>query len=73
MPNVIEVPVSSTALLVLMLAFAAVVGPPAVSSVKCWWSIRLRRWSRGLRDVRARLVARVRETLRHFLDGGGGR
>ncbi|MFE1824354.1 hypothetical protein ACFW9S_35845 [Streptomyces anulatus] len=72
MPNDFEVSVSWTALF-LMLAFAAVVGPPAVSSVTAWWSIRLRYWMRGLRDARARFLARVREALRRFLDGGGSR
>lgn len=66
----IEVSVSSTALFILLLAFAAVVGPPAMSSVKGWWSIRLCRWGRSLRDARARFIARVRKALREFLDGG---
>ncbi|MFE4218593.1 hypothetical protein [Streptomyces sp. NPDC056844] len=73
MPDVIEVSVSSTALFILMLAFAAVVGPPAVSSVAGWWSIRLRHWGGSLRDAWARFVARVREALRRFLDGGDSR
>ncbi|WP_141726854.1 hypothetical protein [Streptomyces niveus] len=70
-----EVPVSSTALfiLILMLAFAVVVVPPAVSVVRGWWAIRLRRWGVELRDARARFAARVREALRRFLDGGNTR
>ncbi|MGW4359634.1 hypothetical protein ACWEKU_12905 [Streptomyces californicus] len=74
MPDIIEVSVSSTALFILMLAFAAVVGPPAVSSVASWWSIRLRRWGRALRDAWARyVVAWLREALLRFLNGGGSR
>ncbi|EHM31186.1 hypothetical protein SPW_0399 [Streptomyces sp. W007] len=64
--------VSWTALL-LMLAFAAVVGPPAVSSVTGWWSIRLRRWGGRLGDGWAWFVAWVRKALRDFLDGGDSR
>ncbi|MGW4037720.1 hypothetical protein ACWEIM_15760 [Streptomyces sp. NPDC004778] len=65
--------VSSTALFILMLAFAAVVGPPAASSVANWWSIRLRRWSNAVREAWARFVARLREALLRFLTGGDGR
>ncbi|MFB7082563.1 hypothetical protein [Streptomyces sp. NPDC056308] len=65
-----EVPRSSmTALLVLVVALAAVAGPPAVSVVTGWWAVRLRRWGAGLRVARARLVSYVREALRRFLDG----
>ncbi|MDX3342562.1 hypothetical protein V5N34_27510 [Streptomyces baarnensis] len=71
MSNVFEVSVSWTALF-LMLAFAAVVGPPAVSSVTSWWSIRLRRWIRGLRDARAQFVAWLRRMAIKFLFGGQG-
>ncbi|MEV3896540.1 hypothetical protein [Streptomyces anulatus] len=72
MSNVFEVSVSWTALF-LMLAFAAVVGPPAVSSVTSWWSIRLRRWAGRLGDAWARFVAWVREALRRFLGVDGSR
>ncbi|MFI2470980.1 hypothetical protein ACH475_32155 [Streptomyces globisporus] len=65
--------VSSTALFILMLAFAAVVGPPAASSVASWWSIRLRRWSNAVREAWARFVAWLREALLRFLSGGDGR
>ncbi|OKJ18858.1 hypothetical protein AMK23_35180 [Streptomyces sp. CB02130] len=73
MPDVIEVSVSSTALFILMLAFAAVVGPPAASSVANWWSIRLRRWGNTVRAAWARFVALLREALLRFLNGGDGR
>lgn len=72
MSNDFSVSVSWTALF-LMLAFAAVVGPPAVSSVTGWWSIRLRRWIRGLRDARSRFVAWLRRTVIKFLFGGESR
>ncbi|MEW2174458.1 hypothetical protein AB0935_31760 [Streptomyces sp. NPDC007027] len=65
--------VSSTALFILMLAFAAVVGPPAASSVATWWSIRLRRWSSSVREAWARFVAWLREALLRFLNGGDGK
>ncbi|MFB6667893.1 hypothetical protein [Streptomyces sp. CS147] len=73
MPDVIEVSVSSTALFILMLAFAAVVGPPAASSVANWWSIRLRRWGNSVREAWARVVDRFRQKVIVFLTGGGGR
>ncbi|MEE1735429.1 hypothetical protein PUR49_02620 [Streptomyces sp. BE147] len=73
MPDVIEVSVPSTALFILMLTVAAVVGPPAVSSVTGWWSIRLRRWAGRLGDAWARFVAWVREALRRFLGVDGSR
>ncbi|MGW8487439.1 hypothetical protein [Streptomyces sp. NPDC055886] len=73
MPDVIEVSVSSTALFILLLAFAAVVGPPAASSVATWWSIRLRRWSNAVREAWARFVDRFREKVIVFLTGGDGR
>lgn len=72
MPNDFEVSVSWTALF-LMLAFAAVVGPPAVSSVTGWWSIRLRRWADRLSDAWAWAVARVRDAIRRFLGLDGSR
>ncbi|MFH8670206.1 hypothetical protein ACH4F3_35800 [Streptomyces anulatus] len=72
MPNDFEVSVSWTALF-LMLALAAVVGPPAVSSVTGWWSIRLRRWRRGLRSAGVWLCDWTREKLLDFLAGGGSR
>ncbi|WP_159103738.1 hypothetical protein [Streptomyces anulatus] len=72
MSNDFSVSVSWT-VLCLMLAFAAVVGPPAVSSVTGWWSIRLRRWIRGLRDARARFVAWLRSVAIKFLFGGESR
>ncbi|MER7316494.1 MULTISPECIES: hypothetical protein [Streptomyces] len=71
MRNAFEVSVSSTALFILLLALAAVVVPPAVSGVKSWWSIRLRRWGGSLRVAQAWLAARVRDALRRFLDGPG--
>ncbi|MFF7963586.1 hypothetical protein ACFZC1_34875 [Streptomyces rubiginosohelvolus] len=64
--------VSSTALFILLLALAAVV-PPTVSSVKCWWSIRLRRWSGSVREAWAWFVAWLRKALLRFLNGGDGR
>lgn len=66
-----EVSVPSVTLLILMIALAAVVGPPVASVVSGWWSVRLRRWGGRLRDARMRLAARVREALRRFLDGDG--